>query len=74
MGLLSESFHNYCVNRAAPGTASHNGDLTGSISGASGITGNNKWDGCFRSWQIEILFFTGDKGVSTYLDVASQVE
>ena len=47
---LSESFCNHCVNRAAPGTALHKGGLTGSISGASGITGNNKWEGCFRSW------------------------
>ena len=74
MRLPAEFFHNHCVNRAAPGTALHKGGLTGSISGASGITGNSKWDACFGSWKTEITFFAGDKGVSTYLDEASQVE
>jgi len=66
------AFH--CVNRAAPGTALHKGDLADLISGASGIIGNSKWEGCFISWQTDITFFAGDKGVSTYRDEASQVE
>jgi len=49
MRLPPDCFHIHSVNRAAPGTALHKGGFTGSISGASGITGNSKWDGCFRS-------------------------